>query len=322
MPLGEVLEYIGDQIDIDILIVHEGDGEVPEPGPAVNLRVKRAKLSAHTALDLVLEPLGLGYTIRDGLILVTSSAQASQIQVYNVRDLLRELPANGLAMRTNTGGEGVGAGMMAGCRMGGLGGGMMAGTGMGAMGMMQVADGGAEPGEPDETQLAQGFGGAGGGAAPPGMPRAGIKRMNRGMGGMGMGGEMPGGVGGGAGRWAGIGQTHSLAQVIATTIDPESWDSNGGNGSVVQYHELLVVKNSQSVHGKIKALLEMMRASAREIPAEGEGGRWQPEAPGAGAGGPTGPAPRPGTSPYVVAPPKAIDPASPSPDPLAPPNKK
>jgi hypothetical protein len=29
---------------------------------------------------------------------------------------------------------------------------------------------------------------------------------------------------------------------------------------------LLVVKNSQTVHGKIKALLEMMRASARSEP--------------------------------------------------------
>ncbi|MGE5192359.1 MAG: permease prefix domain 1-containing protein [Deltaproteobacteria bacterium] len=307
MPLGEVLEYIGDQIDIDILVVPEGDAGAAEQDSFVNLRVKRAKLSARTALDLVLEPLGLGYTIRDGLILVTSSAQASQIQVYNVRDLLRDVPLGGIT-------TGV---------IGGTGGGMLAAWGTGdGMGMMQVADDGAEPGEPDETQLAQGFGGAGGGAAPPDMPRAGVKRMNRGMGGMGMGGEMPGGGGGGAGRWAGIGQTHSLAQVIATTIDPESWDSNGGNGSVVQYHELLVVKNSQAVHGKIKALLEMMRASAREIPAEGEGGRWQPEAPGAGAGGPAGPAPRPGTSAYGVAPPGAVDPASPSPDPLAPPNKK
>jgi len=51
------------------------------------------------------------------------------------------------------------------------------------------------------------------------------------------------------------------------TIDRESWDANGGNGSIVQYHELLVVKNSQTVHGKIKsAVWEMMRASAGRFP--------------------------------------------------------
>jgi general secretion pathway protein D len=304
MPLGEVLEYIGDQIDIDILIIPEGDAGVAEPGPPVNLRVKRAKLSARTALDLVLEPLGLGYTIRDGLILVTSSAQASQIQVYNVRDLLRDGPEGGPV----TSG------------IGGMGGGMMAGSGMGGMGMMQVVDADPDP-EAEETQLAQGFGG-GGGAAGPGMPGAGGKGMGRGMGGMGMGGMgmgggMAGGMGGGPG-WGAIRQTHSLAQVIATTIDPESWDSNGGNGSVVQYHELLVVKNSQAVHGKIKALLEMMRASARENPEEG--GEGAPaDAPPAALGVPAGPASRPGTNnPFGVAPPGASSPAGAAPSTPAP----
>ncbi len=78
------------------------------------------------------------------------------------------------------------------------------------------------------------------------------------MGGMaGMGGI------GVAGAYA-FGKTNSLAVLIQTTIDPPSWNSGGGSGtgSVVQFHELLVVKNSQTVHGKIKALLEMMRTSA------------------------------------------------------------
>ncbi len=122
------------------------------------------------------------------------------------------------------------------------------------------------PGSADEIQLAQGFGGGGRGAAGPAAPgpggaaggMAGGGMRGAGMGGMGMGG---GGMAGGIGP---VFQTNSLAQVIATTIDSESWEVNGGNGSIVQYHELLVVKNSQTVHGKIKALLEMMRASARE----------------------------------------------------------
>ena len=104
------------------------------------------------------------------------------------------------------------------------------------------------------------------------------------MAGPGMGAMLGGGT-----PWGVIRQTHSLAQVIATTIDPASWDNNGGNGSIVQYHELLVVKNSQAVHGKIKALLEMMRASAREMPEDHGEGDIHPKAPaGGGAGAPRG----------------------------------
>ena len=91
-----------------------------------------------------------------------------------------------------------------------------------------------------------------------------------GMGGMGMGGM---GMGGGMfmGGFPATRETRSLAVLIATTIDPDSWtsvagDLTGGQGSIVQYHELLVVKNSQTVHGKIKALLEMMRTSAKSVP--------------------------------------------------------
>jgi hypothetical protein len=281
MPLGEVLEYIGDQIEVDIIVVRENGEEVTDVNELVELRIKRAKLAARTALDLVLEPLGLGYTIRDGLILVTTSAQANQIQVYNVRDLLRAGPLNTEVVPA--------AGMMGGMG-GGMGGMAGAGSGMGGMGggFFQVATSDDEAAEesspaddagragPGGLQLAQGFGGAAGQAPAGG--KGGMAGPGMGMG-MGMGG-----MGGGT-PWGVIRQTHSLAQVIATTIDPASWDQNGGNGSIVQYHELLVVKNSQAVHGKIKALLEMMRASAREMPEDQAEGDIAPRTPGAGGAG-------------------------------------
>ena len=133
--------------------------------------------------------------------------------------------------------------------------------------------------------------------------------MAPGMGGMGMGG---------IGGRAGVRKTDSLAQVIATTIDPESWDSNGGNGSVVQYHELLVVKNSQAVHGKIKALLEMMRSSARENPADGVDS-GQPDPPPAALDAPANG--RPGAPPFGVAPADAVLPAGSAPRTPATPKK-
>jgi hypothetical protein len=233
LPISDALEYLSEKIDVDILI----DSAEAESANAVNLKVKRAKLSARVALDLVLEPLGFGYTIRDGLIKVTTAAQANQIQVYNVRDLVMQPQADSASAPGMMGS----APMMSGMRRGG-------GMGMGG-------------GMPSKM----GPGGSGG-------PAAGA-------------GAMMGGMGGGMGGFSGpiVRHTESLAEVVATTIDPDSWDSQGGNGSVVQYHDLLVVKNSQTVHGKIKALLEMMRASARSEPGAAA-------LPGAGGPSPAGPA--------------------------------
>jgi hypothetical protein len=304
VPLSEALEFISDRTGIDILfnrgaLIDEGI-DLNQP---IQLVVKRANLSARAALDLILEPLKLSYTVRDGLIMITTIADANQIQVYNVRDLLRHPAMN------------AGAGPM-----GGMGGGMMGGGGGGffrfapdnredaghqRLSEFEAPDSGVNPqvgagfGVADDfgngvragdRQLAQGFGGGragGGGVAPdPAAPAAG--GAAGGMGGMG------GMMGGGGGRVHGV--TNSLAHVIAMTIDSDSWEDGPGNGSgsIVQYHELLVVKNSQTVHSKIKALLEMMRASAREIPGDeiGEAATGDARAPaggaGAGAGGASG----------------------------------
>lgn len=240
MPLSEVLEYLSDKTDIDILINRGAlNGEGIDTNQAVELQVKRTNLTARMALDLVLEPLKLSYTIRDGLIVVTTIAEANQIQVYNVRDLLRNFANEGAAV------------MGAAPRM------MLGGNGRSRKGGIRLAQGGPAGMPPGAT----------GGTSP------------------GMGGGLDEGVG------TLVRQTDSLAEVIATTIDPASWDSDGGNGSIVQYHELLVVKNSQTVHGKIKALLEMMRTSAGNAPTAG--GR-----PG-GAGLLPGPAGVPGGAPGI-----------------------
>ena len=215
LPLEDAVHVLSERIEVDILFSR---GELAEEGVAldqpVTLKVHRANLTARAALDLLLEPVKLSYTIRDGLIMVTTMSQANQILVYNVRDLIQ--PPSG-----DSGVGTMGAPTMSGARRG-----MM--RGMPSMMGPAAAPGGA----------------AGPAAGAPGM-----------MGGMG------GGFGGPIVR-----HTESLADVIATTIDPDSWDSQGGNGSVVQYHDLLIVKNSQTVHGKIKALLEMMRVTARSEP--------------------------------------------------------
>jgi hypothetical protein len=248
LPLADAIDHLSERFEVDILLDR---GALTDEGVAldqpVTLKVRRANPTARTTLELLLEPVKLSYTIRDGLIMVTTTAQANQILVYNVRDLVGHVPLDDAAAPA-VGMMGGGPMMMPMARGG------MGGRGMGGMGMRMV-----QAGTPGGAE------GPAGGA-----------------------GAMMGGIGGGMGVMGGGGfgsvrHTHSLAELIATTIDPDSWDSQGGNGSVVQYHELLVVKNSQTVHGKIKALLEMMRASARSEP----GAAAPASAPGRAAPGTT-----------------------------------
>ena len=230
----QAIETLRELLDVDILIDHAAiDGAAIETNRSVSLNIKRTKLSGRMLLDLMLEPLNLSYTIRDGLIMVTTAAQANQIQVYHVRDLLPNLA------------EQVGGGAAA--------------PGMAMSGTM----GGGSPAMPGGRGMMRSmtgtYPGMGGGAA----------------------GDGAGGLGGGLGGLSAIRQTDSLAELIATTIDPNSWENGEGPGaslgSIIQYHEFLVVKNSQTVHGKIKALLEMMRTSANPRGATAPAGSAFPD---------------------------------------------
>jgi hypothetical protein len=235
VTIVDVCTSISEQIEADLIFDRAAVSAsgISEDSP-VTLKINHTSLSARVVLDLVLEPLKLSYTIRDGLIVVTPAENANQILVYNVRDLVQSQAEHG----------GAAGGMAAGPQPM-----MPGGSAAGMPGM--AAPNGRIAGQPRS-----GFMGPMGGAAAP-----------QNEGGMGGAGGMGGGFGGGP---AVIRETDSLADLIAMTIDPASWDSAGGNGSVVQYRELLVVKNSQTVHGKIKVLLDMLRtSSAGGAPAAG-----------------------------------------------------
>jgi hypothetical protein len=96
IPLNDALEQIADQIEVDILInefsLEEEGISGDEP---VTFSVKHTKLTAATAIELILEratgPGQLTYSIRDGLIYIQSTIDAEEdleIEVYNVRDIL------------------------------------------------------------------------------------------------------------------------------------------------------------------------------------------------------------------------------------------
>lgn len=173
---------LSDSFIIDRVAIKNRLGSDPGLDSPVTLNL--AGIRTRTALELVLEMNDLGYTIRDGIVLITTADKALEIRVYNVRDL--------------------------------------------------VAGGQGAPGRaPDMQSAMMGMLGAGGG---PGMPEAG-----------------------------------TLAHVISRSIAPESWfvGSEGGpfgTGSIVEYNGLLVVKNSQAVHGRIRKLLDMMRQSIQNVP--------------------------------------------------------
>jgi len=167
-------------------------------------------VTLRTILELILEPLQLGYTIRGGIIYITTVNRANEIVVYNVRDLLTDFSGLGGAM-----------------------------PGMAAMGGAASAD----PNMPGVGSFgpAGGHGLAGGEGA--------------------MFGHLPRSKGEVCFK---LSETPSLPVVVAAMIEPASWETNGGSGNITQYNGLMVVKNSQTVHAKIRRLLEMMRAAARE----------------------------------------------------------
>lgn len=255
VPLEDVLRKLEEQLEIDILIDRH---TLAEEGVAldqpVSFSVTRTQLTGRAALELILEPFQLGFTIRDGLVMVTTQVKAGaalDIQVYNVRDLL-------------TFGAPGGAGFSASAAI----------DRPSSIAFASVESLIAPLAAAEVSQLGGG-GGWGGGAAPGAGGTAG---MMPGMTGGGMASGMEGGGTGGMGGFGGgaIHQTNSLAQLISITIDPDSWSDQGGQGSIVQYGDgLLVAKNTQKVHGKIRQLLTMLRESNREQP------------PGIGGGGGT-----------------------------------
>lgn len=251
MTLGDAIEYLHETYQIPLIIDRAAIQNAEQTlDQMINLKV--SNVQARTALELILEWGNLGYTIRDGILMITTADLAHEIKVYNVRDLLTS---------DSEGGSGAGSTVSAPGMMGG-------GMGMGPTGMGAMM-------------------GSGGGMRPTAKKGA----ASAGMAGMGMAGSMgnPAGPMGGAGPAAPVvHQTASLARVISTTVAPDSWTDLGGAGSIIEYNGLLIVKNSHAVHGKVRKLLDTMRVSLHQL--DGAGGGMGGSAGMMGGGGMGGPA--------------------------------
>jgi hypothetical protein len=89
-PLNDAIRFIGSKSDLQIIIKHKRleeagiNADVP-----ITLQLKNVRLS--TLLDVMLEDLGLVYTEKDDLVVITTpdDAQATmEVRVYDCRDLL------------------------------------------------------------------------------------------------------------------------------------------------------------------------------------------------------------------------------------------
>ncbi len=147
-PLEDVLKYIrsntqseeldlpaGIPIYVDPVGLQEAEKTLTSP---ITLDLEGIPLK--TSLRLILKQLGLTYTVKDGLMTITSANsedQPTEIRVYPVADLAI-IPISLMG----GGGGGMGGGGMGGGGMGGMGGGGMGGMGGGGMGGMGGGMGG------------------------------------------------------------------------------------------------------------------------------------------------------------------------------------
>jgi len=93
--LEEALEQIGREMEVDIYPDWDGalaDEQIDKDIP-VRVELPYATVSAKTLLELLLDPLELGYLVRDGIIYLTTHLALEEeedfleFRVYNVRDL-------------------------------------------------------------------------------------------------------------------------------------------------------------------------------------------------------------------------------------------
>ena len=240
-PMKDVLSYLSDVAELQMFVNRKAladDGISTEELITINLKSVRVDM----LLDLVLEQGtsgGATYVERDGILIVSTLANlegASEVRVYNCRDLLA------MDSPTKTDGAKAAAAVMG--SEGGFGGGPGGPPGA-------VPTGAGAPGMPGAgPMMAGGFGGGG---------------VGGGFGGGGMGG----GVGGMGGAVACEGPLNeegrravALKTLIQTAVKPDSWQDQGGYGTISDYNGLLVINHTGKTHKQIENVLKMLREAA------------------------------------------------------------
>lgn len=235
-PLSEVLDYLGKVAAVNIHIDNRG---LAEEGISYDQPVTidlRKEIKLESALHLILQPLRLGYVIKDEVLKITSESMRGgecYAVTYNVADLVIPIPNF-----TTTRNTGMAAALNDALRQSNnLG--AAPGFSGGASSPMPVMTAGSKDVTINPAVMAQMS------ASTPG----------------GMSSSMPMGFGPGGLGGAGAADFDALIELITQTVAPTTWEEVGGTGTIAPFETnlSLVVSQTQEVHEEIKDLLEQLR---------------------------------------------------------------
>ncbi len=234
-PLSTVLETLEKVAAVNMHIDPRGlseEGVSTDTPVTINLR-EEIKLAS--ALNLILQPLHLGYVIRDDVLKITSEQMRGgdvYPVTYQVADLVIPIPNFSLSPRMGLAGAYHDA--VANANMG-------IGTGFSSGGTtpLPVLTATNSNSQLNPAVMAQ---------MSANTPKGMSANLPLGFG--------PGGLGG-----AGGADFDSLIDLITSTVAPTTWDTVGGPGSIMPFETnlSLVISQTQEVHDEIADLLDQLR---------------------------------------------------------------
>ncbi|HEX3999973.1 MAG TPA: hypothetical protein VHX65_15585 [Pirellulales bacterium] len=236
-PLSEVLDYLKKITQVNMYIDAEGlKAEGVSGDEPVSIDLTR-DIQLKSALALILQPLHLNYVIKDEVLKITSEDQRhGQVYTksYPVADLVIPIPNF-----SPDGRQGINAALREGYDRIGYGGASGGAFGAGTMGALAGDPKGGNVSPGVQAQFLP---------VGTGQVRSGSNQKN--------GYAGPGGAGGGNQA-----DFDSLIELITSTVSPQSWDSNGGAGSIAPFNTnlTLVVSQTQEIHEQIADLLQQLR---------------------------------------------------------------
>lgn len=248
-PLQSVMDELAQMAGVTIHLAPDGLAEQNVmPSQPVTLNTV-GSIPLESALNLILEPLNLSYTIRNDVLMITSKAKKDTdvyAVTYPVADLV--IPIPNFQPSSNMGLEGALRSAMNTANQNAA---QTAAPWMQAMNQVEVVAA-RNANSPEAAAV-----------APGGMGQISVP-----MGGSGAGSAVVGGGAAGfgspaAGNAGGASQEDfdKLINLITNTVNPDSWVDNGGAGTISAFNVnlSLVVSQTQEVHEQIANLLEQLR---------------------------------------------------------------
>ncbi|MGC4002731.1 MAG: general secretion pathway protein GspD [Pirellulales bacterium] len=248
-PLREVLDYLEKVANISIHIDEAGlaSESVDESAP-VTLKLTN-EIPLRSALNLILPKYRLNYMIKNDVLIITSEQKTKGLvytKSYQVADLVIPIPNF-----VPTGNEGLVNALKEGYKGAAMGrsiGGYMPAVAAMPVSVAATGDGGSTTAQMHPQALAQQMQNnpsrwMGGG----GPPATGMMQQPQ---------FGPGGMGGGAQA-----DFDSLIELVQSTVQPNTWKANGGQGDIAPFETnlTLVVSNTQEVHEQLADLLQQLR---------------------------------------------------------------